>query len=356
MSWLFGDSFDFYATADLAGRYQDYGAGGGNGTRIVAGVGTDGTAGVEFYNSNGRLGRAVVSASQTSFCGFMWKSGSLGSNNLHGVWDGVNDRGQVVYVVNTDGSVSAYRVYSNNGFMGYALSTLLGTSAPGLVFANVKQHFQFKTKISATVGTCEVRIDGAVALALTGKNTRNSEASGDSYTMLGVGGCNGSTFAWADDVWMCDDVNSGDGCMDFLGQLTGEVSRPNAAGASSAWSPTSGANYTNVDDTAPDGDTTIVSSGVVGTKDTYAHTALTRIVSGIKCVQQTTVARKTTGGTRAICHVTRSGGTDYDSTDLYLPSTYGMQVTNRPLDPATGVAWADPTAVNAIQIGQKVTV
>lgn len=353
--WLFGDTFAHYATADLGTKYQDYG--GGTGARIVAGAGTDGTPAVEFYNGTGVVGRAVVTSRPTLFCGFAWKTTSLGSNRVHSLWDGINGRGQVTYVVNTDGSISAWRVFGNNSFMGYTLSTLLGTSDPGVIFPNVRHHFQFKTTISATVGVCQVKVDGNLVLDLSGQNTRNSEAVGDSYTMFGVGGSNGGGSAFVDRLWACDDdTGPSDGCDDFLGQLIAEVSRPNAAGASSGMTPTSGANYTNVDDPTPDGDTSVVSSSVVGTKDTYGHAALVRITSGIKCVQQVTTARKTTGATRAICHVLRSGGADYDGPDKYLADTYLMQVTPQPLDPATSAAWADPAAVNATEIGHKVTV
>lgn len=355
--WLFGDTCDHYATADLGTKYTDYGSGGGDGTRVVAGAGVDGTSAIEFYDGNGHVGRAVVTSRPTLFCGFYWKSSSLGANRVHSLWDGINGRGQVTYVVNTDGSISAWRVFSNNTFMGYTLSTLLGTSAPGLIFPNVRHHLQFKTTISATVGVCQVKVDGNLVLDLSAQNTRNSEASGDSYTMFGVGGSNGSGSAFVDDIWSCDDdAGPADGCTDFLGQLIGEVSRPNGAGVSSGFTPTSGANYTNVDDSTPDGDTTIVTSSVVGTKDTYAHSPLTRIGSGIKCVQLVTTAKKTSGATRAIRHVLRSGGTDYEGPDLYLPTVYAMQITPKPLDPATSAAWANPAAVDATEIGQTVSV
>jgi hypothetical protein len=110
-----------------------------------------------------------------------------------------------------------------------------------------------------------------------------------------------------------------------------------------------------VNEAAPDDDTSYVSDGTVGHIDTYQHGALTRITSGIKCVQIVADAKKDNAGTRAIAGVIRRAGSNYVGADVYLGTSYFMAVDPRPLDPSTGLAWT-AADVDAAEVGQKVTV
>lgn len=354
MAWLGGTSCDGYATADLGKRFVIVGSGG---IAVSPGTGRFGTNSIRCSTGNGYVGMAAVTSSATVITGRAFRTAIVGTEfPFCEVWDGLAGQGQVLYTINTDGSISAWRVGASNPPMRYAGSTRLGTSAPGIIQPNIYYSIVIKTTISATTGVCVVKVNGATVLNLTAQNTRNASASGNTYTVLldGLGAT--VTTVDVDDLWACDDTGAQNN--DFPpGDIIGEWSVVNGAGASSGWTKNSGAtNASCVDDSTPDGDTTIVSAGTVGLKDTYTHAALTRITGGIVCVQTIAVAKVASPGTRAIGLVLRSAGTDYVGSDHYLPADYATQIDVHELDPATSAAWANPAAVNATEVGEEVTV
>lgn len=359
--WLFGDSFDHYT--DLSQKYGVVGAG----CDIATSAGRYGTNCARFTNASGdtaaKMNKGVTpgSPSAGAFCSLalFYAPMSVAPFCFANVWDASTGTGHVAFVRNEDGSISAWQQNFSNQPMQWQLivgaSTLIGTTAP-LLRPNAYASVECFVLVHATAGVVRIRVNGAEVLNIAGVDTHNSYAGSTTWTSWYVGKYGTDGTAYIDDLMIYDDTDNGDGVTDFLGDLTAECVLVSAPGNSAQWTKNAGLNNAAaVAENPPDGDTTYVADDTEGHTDTYAHAALTRVASGIKCVQVVLAAKKTGAGTRAIAGVVRRSGTDYPGADQYLGTSYTIGVDPRPLDPSTGVAWA-AADVNAAEIGPKVTV
>lgn len=113
-------------------------------------------------------------------------------------------------------------------------------------------------------------------------------------------------------------------------------------------------NWAAVADPIQNGDTTYVSAGTTGLKDTYTFDDLS-ISPTIRAIQLCTVARKDDGGVASVVPVIRSGGTDYDQATFVLNDTYNQNTQIIVNDPATAVPWV-ASGINSAEFGVKRTV
>jgi len=102
------------------------------------------------------------------------------------------------------------------------------------------------------------------------------------------------------------------------------------------------------------GDTDYLYDSVVGDSDLYAMEDLPLTPAAVIGVVSKIYAKKSDAGTRNGQVLVNSAGTQVAGTDTPLPSTYTYLARVDAVDPATGAAWT-PAAVNALQVGQKVT-
>lgn len=236
-------------------------------------------------------------------------------------------------------------------------STLLGTFA---LATGAYYFLEFKVKVSSTVGTIEVRKDGAIAFTFSG-NTRNggtgliSRVRWETPVPATV---NTATEFVIDDLYIVDTL--GTAANDFLGDVIVEYLQPSAAGSSTGWTPSAGSNWDCVSDpvaTTTPLTTDYVSNATLGTVDTYALAdsaqATTRLCYGVasyayadkaaagaralKLIQELSAVRIETGA--QVLKYSAEGGPQY----LRFP---------RSLDPS-GAAWT-VVNVNSLQIGQRV--
>jgi hypothetical protein len=361
MAWLHGNTWQRYAAtsdkdavvAALIGDYQVIDNPASADWAFNPTGGRDGDQSLHLEDG-GCFGKGVAPGSATSIVGLPCRMNTtLVQAGLVGIWDGIGNRQQVVYVINADGSISAYRMGGFQGYLQFSSGTLLGSTAPGLFTFGSDIHLGFVTTIHASAGVVKVYINGVLRLDLSGLNTQNASASGAVYSLIVVGNYPLGSIDLSSGFYICDDT--GAQCNAFLGDLVGEVVRPTANGVLAQWTASSGTNAACVDDVSPDGDATRVTADSVGLSDLYTHGPLTQIADGIQCAQIVTIGKKSTSGTRALAHLVRSGGTTYAQTDQYLGSDYAAQITPVELDPATSAPWT-VSGWNATQIGQKVSV
>jgi hypothetical protein len=136
------------------------------------------------------------------------------------------------------------------------------------------------------------------------------------------------------------------------GDVRVEAMLPNAPGRVAAWTPTSGANWTNVD-SIPPSTTASVSSATVGATDAYALSSIITAAPSVKAVQASAYASKSDAGVRTLGVGVGNGTTEN------LDGGHGLLTTpryyERPMDinPLTGVAWTSAdlaTLQAAIQV------
>jgi hypothetical protein len=351
MAWRFGDTFDTYATSDLGQRYPSFGP---YGTEVInVGTGRDGTNALRFGAAplRGCVGRGITPTTATLFVHLALRQyASHATQGVLSFWNAAESRQQVLFTLNDNGGISARRGTSNEVIL-QVYGDLLGSTAGGLVPLGAYVHLGFAVQVHPSAGVITVYVNGLAQLTLTGLNTRNGTITASDVDHIIVGG----TDLEIDDFVISDDVDTGDGCTAFLGDLAGERLLLTGDGATTQLTRSGGAsNASCVDDPTPDGNATVVTGTTVGLTDLYTHSALTRLDT-VRCLQIATVAKKSSGGTRAIAHVVRTGGVNYPQTDQALGTDYAAQISPLALNPETSAAWTN-AEVDATELGPKVTV
>lgn len=232
-----------------------------------------------------------------------------------------------------DGTIQALR---NN-------STLLGASSAGAVVGSTYSHIECAITISATVGAIQVWVNSVSVLNLTGLNTKQTaNATVSGFTTATTG----SVTDWCDFIWGTTRITD----------LVVDCQMPTGAGSHTDFTPSTGANWQNVDEVPPNTDTDYNETATVGAIDSFAHAAISGAPSSIAAVIVQVRARNTAVGSGSIAPFLRSGSTDSAGTDVALNTTYKTFQSVYPTDPDTGSAWASASAVNAAEIGYKKTV
>jgi hypothetical protein len=220
-------------------------------------------------------------------------------------------------------------------------SGVLASSANGLLSATtVPSHgIEVKVTFSATVGTVECWLDGALVIALTAG--LNTIATANAYAnQVAIGYVTGIGYDRYCDYFRVWD-NTGSYQNAPIGYDVRKLTKLDAgAGFYSQWT-ANGATYTwqCCDDASPDGDTTYASSSGLN-YDSYAMGT-----SGLAGVPSQVVvksyARKDDGATRTLEIGVRSGTSNGLGSAFTMGSTYAWVDGCISLDPATG---SPPTA------------
>lgn len=334
MAFLFGDSFDDYATADITKRWT--GVSGGVSTTIGAG-GRNSTNAVILRGSP-FLYKLVGVNCNTMIVGFSVKFTQTLTTNpfLY-----LQESGVVTHVdLRLD--ASGYICVTRNG-------SLLETST-SLVSLGVVYHIQLKVKIDdGTSGTWELRVNGVTtAKDVAGGDTRNA---GNNYVnLVGLAGIDGTSnvYSYWDDAWVCD--NTGATCNDFLGDIRGISQFANADGTYTDFTPSAGDRHDCINKITPTADASYIKSLTPGHKGTFSFPAL-GVTGNVKAVVTNVYANKSDAGTRVIKPISKSGasagaGANYSLSDsgLYIPQFV------EEVDPATSAAWL-VAGVDAEEVG-----
>jgi hypothetical protein len=230
-------------------------------------------------------------------------------------------------------------------------STVLATSLIPLL-QNVEYYMQGKVKVSASVGTIELRIDLNTVLTATGINM-----GGSTWNQLRLGWVASKTDAQSswnfDDLYVCDNYDIGDGWTDFRGDVRIDARRAVSDGANVQWVPSSGSSRAAmIDETLADGDVTYITASGVGEKVSCVWEDAAAVGGEIYGVQIVMQSRKTDSGTAGQKSLARIGGTDYLGTELSVSSSYSMLRQVHGVSPATGVGWTE-AEFNAAEFGAQ---
>ena len=170
---------------------------------------------------------------------------------------------------------------------------------------------------------------------------------------------NPSAGAWGSIVNRLTDLhiwdNTGSICNDWTGETQIDTLYPNAAGDSTQWTPSAGANFECVDEAqATTADFVSTSGSNTGFKDLYNMTNLSVSPVSVFSVIATAYAEKLNAGAGNIKLLCKSGATTSTGSTKALPSGSQSRVVQVfEADPATSTAWTQ-TTINAAQIGIEV--
>ena len=241
--------------------------------------------------------------------------------------------------------------YSLNGSitLEHPGGNIAGTSAIGVILPDTWHHIELRCYCSGA-GTCQVYVDGVLALDIDGDF---QAGAGEFMTVLLMGGDGGTvspgnTF---DDLIIRED---GVSFPALLGAHRIHTLLPSADTAQADWTGT----YADIDDPLgafADGDTTYISTTTLNGKSEFAVGDLPVSPTTVHAMQTSIVAKKTDanakGVTAYVKHSTSIGsGTEFSAAD----SVYGAQIDIHELNPNGSVAWTE-TTINAMLLGVEIT-
>jgi hypothetical protein len=230
-------------------------------------------------------------------------------------------------------------------------TTLLGTTSNSLT-VGAWNYIEVKIKISNTVGTVEVWINGEKGLDLSSQDTLNGTAAAE-ITSINLDAAS-ITYCEYDDIYVGD--TSGSDMTDRQGDCHITMVTPNANGNRNNFTRVGGGsnNYEAVDDGAtPDDDTTYNHSSTATDGELYGCTAMSGSVDTVLGVQVRARVRKEDAGNRLINLICRNNVTEVDSAQLGLADSYTWKSKIYENDPDGGGNWTE-TDVNAMEVGLEI--
>ena len=325
MALLFMDGFDYYAATDAIARGYSQSHAGMSAGRISGQCAVSG-------NNTGHAVHSLSASATTVYLGIAFRTN--GSNNAENDQFDLLASGSRVFRVRLQ-SDSAHLDLCNGA------GTVIATS--NALAGGVWYYFEFKVVINGASSTVEMKRNGTVEIATTTCNLGSTAVNQFSFGSDGANSVgNSSGF---DDVWVTDSA--------YLGDCRVEALLPTGAGATTAWTPSAGSNYQNVDDATPNGDTDYNKSKTAGQTDTYAMSDLATTGGTVYGVQYHEYVRKDSAGSRTVAPVARIGGADYAGTTRSALDSYTYIDEIRETSPATSAAWTI-SEVNAMEFGLKV--
>lgn len=352
MAILFVDSYDHFTTVP-GDKYNSTATSVGVGNpiptfTISSGNGRRGTSCFRFTGLNGgtwtgSMHKTVAPGDATCYVGFAWKpSTTSAAMDILSICDSATAQITLKFT-----AAALLQLLNGTGS-----GTVLGTSASTI--STSYQYIEVFVTIHNSAGAYEVRVNGATVISGSGADTQST--GNTSWNAIKFGnvstGATGTRTMDYDDLYIADGTNS----QTFLGDVRVDALFPSGAGSTTQFTPSTGSNYQNVDETNPNGDTDYNSSSNAGDIDTFATPDAPSSGAVIYAVQPVLYAKKSDSGSATLAPVIRYSGVNYPGTEMYPSTDYGpflVQVWEQNI--AISGAWTE-TDFNAAEFGyEKVT-
>jgi hypothetical protein len=345
MALRYFDGFDYYATADLAARYNVVGTAtsGSSSWQVVAGAGRFGSGAVRnSISGGGEYLTRFFDNQPTWVVGVAYQFGT-GSKAT-----------SVIEISNENGALVELRMDANNRLVITRNGTVLATGTTVLL-PNSFYFLEFKVTVAASSAahSCQARIGGVLEVEVAAGTNLDPRSEGYA-NRVALRYDQGQVVNTYDDFYVCD--GTGSAHNDFLGDSRVEVLRPDADGHYNSDFAITGAasRWQAVGESAEDGDTSYVAANAVGKSASFTFPALSSTPQSVFGLQLVNVARKDDAGTRALAALLRAGGSDYLGADQGVTDTYTYQTTLYEQNPATSLPWTG-SDVDQLEAGFKIT-
>jgi hypothetical protein len=225
--------------------------------------------------------------------------------------------------------------------------TSLAFSPANIILANSWGYVEAQVKVDPTVGSVIVKYNGVTVINFSG-NTKSGGTSSliDTFQLYFDGGQK----ITVDDMYVLNDIGSTPHNT-FLGDSRVAAVVPNAAGSSTNFTPSSGANYAAVDEAPPSG-ADYVQASTSGSKDLYGMSDISNATS-IYGVQTNILATKTDSGDVSIYPLMKVGASEYRGPSLPMTASWQMAHDLRQTNPSTSSLWTE-SDVNGFESGVEV--
>ncbi|MDD5059445.1 MAG: hypothetical protein PHQ60_16430 [Sideroxydans sp.] len=212
----------------------------------------------------------------------------------------------------------------------------------GVIHLNTRYCMEVYVKIADAGGVIQVRLDGALIIDFAGDTQQTGNANVQDIifgNLDGVRYFKGNM----DDLIVCDNT----GTYTWPNQAGIYPVRPAGAGIYTQFTPSAGANYECVDESAPN-DADYNSSSTVDHKDSFAMSDLPFSAGDIYAVKWT--GRGKVDGAGNLARLYRIGGADYQGGDQALGAGYTEVTEILEASPDTAAAWGI-AEVNGLEAG-----
>lgn len=345
MAELFKCSFDYFATAQLGEAFEGaYYPGTSTASISIGAYGRNSTNGLRIAKAGAGAGAYVqrpVNNLATMVLGIALK-GTGGDLNLVEFVD--NATIQCSVALRSDGRLEAR---GPGGALIAVGSAVISSTVPKFV--------EIKPTIHGSSGGFVINVDGVQDLD-TGGNDDTLATANVYATLVRLGDSSSTSATYTydiDDLYLYD--TTGGVQDDFAGDHRIECLFPSGAGSTTQFTPSTGSNYQNVDDTTPDDDSTYNSSATVGHVDTFAMGNLSSSSGTITSITAVVRARKEDAGARTLrTRLVNSAATSttQESGDLTPSTSYAYYRGTERLD-GDGNAFV-PSDINGIEVGYEV--
>lgn len=292
--------------------------------------GMNGSYAVRLYGGTFWVQKNITAASEYYFA-FWLNTQASNSERILEVRSGTTTLCSLWRTADANGVLKAYSGYG---------SSLLATGTATTPNSTVRKLGVW-IKIDDTVGRFKVIVDGVTDIDYTGDTKPGADTTFDNVV---IGARTGEPNFVFDNFFV-------DTASMPIGMYI-QATVPTGAGATTGYTPSTGANYTCVDE-RPASDTDYVYTNTADIADSYATGDLTGNIGPVRCVQ--VQARAKYEGSAAVTDVAllvRSGGTDYTGANQALTTAYTSYFNIWETNPSTSTVWTE-TTVNAIEIGTK---
>lgn len=343
MSLLFIDGFDHYGTtaANIARKWTS-----GTTFAFITGRYGSGSA-IEVRQQT--LIKNLPANETTLIVGFAYRFGGT-AGGVSYTYGSFTTNVLVAFEDTTNAQIDLRVNQSTGEIFVTRNGTTLGTSTSRFPLG-VWTYVEFKATINNSTGSFEVRLNGTSVLTGSSLDTQNTA---NAYvTRVAFRSLNGGVNHYIDDVYFAN--TSGSVNNDFLGPISINTIFPSAAGNSTQWTPSAGANYAAVDENPPNDDTDYVSETTAEDVDLYTYADPTDNSAEVKGIQINLLGRRITAGdSSTVAAMVRTSSTDYEQT---TESDWGgATYTYRPRivenNPNTTAPWTI-SELNSAEFGVK---
>ena len=223
MAWIFGDSFDLYATtADMMAGYWDSGSSSTNFT-LVTGRFSNSRA-LSYVNANAYVTKASGQNDPVHHLVYAFEQTQAISGTAKGAYFNLTDGAttQCSIVHQSDGSILLTSGANGAG-------TVLATYSGAITVSSVWYAFEVEVVISNTAGSFRVRANGSTtdSFSATGLNTRNGTVNSYANSLTTGLATNVANHIIDDLLWRSD-ATSGSGLATWVGDIRCYTRLPSA--------------------------------------------------------------------------------------------------------------------------------
>jgi hypothetical protein len=346
MTVIFTEGFDCYGTGTgvLDGLFWKWGV---TPTSGVSGVSGFSQGNAISMNGIGAFDNELIAPrfanSQTLICGFWFKRGTGVTGDFAKIYDSTVLHSALR--ITPAGEIQAYKKDLN--VSNIEVEVVYGTGLTTIV-AGTWYFVEWKLYVHSTAGIVHVKLNNVDEILLTNQDTMYGFSSGNLYVneFSLIGRTGGNVF---DHLYVVNSTGSPNNT--FLGSVQIQSVKPTANGYYSETTPIgAGDNYSAVNDTTPDGDTSY-NKALSSDKDTFVL-ADTTLNGTIISVTRNVLSRKDEAGSAVQRTITRINGTNHYGVVRPVYETYQYNMEIAETNPSTSVTWSK-SSVDGAEFGYE---